>query len=511
MATTPRSPEHPVPTTGSLDELVASVLDVGDLDGLDGATALAEATASVRLRRATELRELLIVAHWAGRHGHPADERDPMLEPGGEGTPAVREYCLPELAMARDTHFLTVRTATADVLDLTHRLPLTWAKVVALGCEAWVARKVAVLSRDVPLAAVGVVDRAVAQAIGGQAPSTVLEIARAKVIEADPETHAMRRELERRRRYVTLSKSDEFGYRHVIARVTAGDAAWIDAMVDRVADILSAEHGHDHNRDQLRSLAMGWLARPADLLRLLMTHTETDQQPEDGSDGDQPVGDDPDASRPVWTPAHLDDTVGRLASMSCRQLASLRGTGTVFVHLTDQSLRRQAGVARVEGNGPFLVQALAELLGHADVTVKPVLDLAGRVRTDAYEHPDRLKDHVWATTGGDVFPFSPRTATREGVDFDHVLPYRSNGPPGQTGSHNSGPLRRRHHRWKTFGGYRYRPAGHGRNLWQTPHGLCLLVDHTGTRPLDPDQAEVMLSAPPGLDIHFADVEWVGAA
>jgi hypothetical protein len=90
------------------------------------------------------------------------------------------------------------------------------------------------------------------------------------------------------------------------------------------------------------------------------------------------------------------------------------------------------------------------------------------------------------------------------VDFDHVTPYRPpdvGGPPGQTGAHNSGPLRRRHHRWKTFGGYRCRQAGPGRHLWQTPYGLCYLKDAEGTRRLTEPEADLFLTAPPGLDIH----------
>ena len=246
-----------------------------DLDGLDARATLAAARGGVGARRAAEVEEMRIAAHWAVLHGHPRNDRDPMTSPGGEGAPPVREYCLPELAMARETHTVTTRALIADALDLQHRLPRTWARVVAMECEPWVARKVAVVSRAVPVATVGIVDRAVAAAISGHAPSTVLEIAQAKVIEADPETHAMRREAERHRRYATLSTADEFGYRHLIARITAGDAAWLDAMIDRVADILAVDHGHDHNRDELRSLALGWLARPADLLKLLLDHTET--------------------------------------------------------------------------------------------------------------------------------------------------------------------------------------------------------------------------------------------
>ena len=224
--------------TSTVDETLSA-----PVDELSAAGVLAEASAALRARRAAEVAELVLAHQWAVLHGQAHGERDPMVTPAGEGTPSVREYALPELAMARETHPATTRALVADVLDLVHRLPLTWSRVQALGCEPWVARKVAVLSRAVPADAVGVVDRAVAAAICGHAPSTVLELARAKVIEADPEGHAMERERSRHERYVSLSRADEFGFRHVIARVTAGDAAWIDAMVDRVADILVLEHG----------------------------------------------------------------------------------------------------------------------------------------------------------------------------------------------------------------------------------------------------------------------------
>ena len=453
---------------------------------------LAAASDSTQARRLGEVRELEVAVEWAVRHGHPRDERDPMVEPGGDGTPAVREFAIPELAMARDTHAATTRSLMADGLDLVHRLPRTWEVVRAGTCEPWVARKVAVMSRALDREAVAVVDVAVARAIAGHAPSSVLEIAQAKVIEADPAAHAAKREVQARERYVALSRSDEVGYRCVIAKVTAGDAAWIDAMVDRVADILQLTHGVDHNRGELRSMAMGWLARPVDLLRLLVEHTAIDP-------------DQPDTP-PVWWAADLPALVDRVAAMTPRQLSSLRGDGRLFVHVTDEAIRTGAGVARVEGVGPVDVAQLHELLGHAHVTVTPVLDLRFRRRVDAYEHPEAIKDHVWAQCGGDVFPFSNRSATRAAVDFDHSVPFDPGGPPGQTGAHNCGPLRRRHHRWKTFGGYRCRTAGPGRHVWQTPHGLCLLVDHRGTRRLDPEQAEVMLSAPAGVEMYVSDVE-----
>ena len=94
-------------------------------------------------------------------------------------------------------------------------------------------------------------------------------MAQAKIIEADPAAHAAKVEAERRRRYVTLSQSDEQGLRHVIARVTAGDAVWVDALLERVADLIAPDHPDDTTRDELRSIAFGWLARPEELVALL--------------------------------------------------------------------------------------------------------------------------------------------------------------------------------------------------------------------------------------------------
>jgi hypothetical protein len=169
-------------TTADLDSRAPA-----GLDELDAPALLTAATDAAAARRAAEVAEMRVAAQWAALHGEPRGERDPMTMPGGEGTPEVREYALPELAMARDTHTATTRALIADTLDLQHRLPLTWARVVELACEPWVARRVATLSRSVPAATVGIVDRAVAAAITGHAPSTVLQIAQAKTVEADPE------------------------------------------------------------------------------------------------------------------------------------------------------------------------------------------------------------------------------------------------------------------------------------------------------------------------------------
>lgn len=485
-------------TTAILDATPGPVPGVG-IAAHDAEATLALAESSTRARRFAEVEDLLVAAHWADLHSelpvHDPDlhahAREKMVQPGGDGTPPMREFAVAELSFARETHHATTRAALADILDLRHRLPRTFAIMTALRCEPWVARKVAVISRHLSAETVGIVDRAVAAAISGESPATVLELARAKTIEADPDHEHDRLEFEARRRYVALSRADESGLRTVIARVTNGDAVWVDALVDRVADILAAEHGH--NRDELRDEAFGWLARPADLLQLLLEHTRPDGEP-------APDCEPEDDRRPVWAPEHLAQTLAGLAALTCRQLASLRPKAVVHVHVTDAALHGSSGVARFEGLGPMLVRRLADLLGHADISLQPVRDLNGRIKINEYEHPERLKDHVWQTSGGDVFPYSP-SASRLAVDYDHPQPFDHGGPPGQTGTHNSGPLRRTHHRWKTFGDYRCRQAGPGRYLWQTPRGRYYLRDHTGTHPLDADHAEMIMDAPTGVDLY----------
>ena len=138
-------------------------------------------------RREVELDDLRVAGHWAALHstdpkGDPGFVRgcpggDRLVAVGGEGTPRVRELCFHELGIARQVHAQSARAVVADVLDLQHRLPLTWARLEALAADAFVARRVAVKSRELPLAVVGLVDVAVAAVIGRLSAGRVLAIA----------------------------------------------------------------------------------------------------------------------------------------------------------------------------------------------------------------------------------------------------------------------------------------------------------------------------------------------
>lgn len=437
------------------------------ISDLDAAGVLAASGGALRRRREAQVEDLLLVLQWADLHGADPQEQpgavpvgrggERLVELGGDGTPRVQELCVHELAIARHTHPASTRATMGDALDLRHRLPLTWAQVVALECETWVACKVARMSRRLDRDQVQIVDQAVASAIAGQSPGRVLAIAEAKVIEADPAAHVARFEEGRRRRGVWVSRTDlETGTRSVFSRVEPGDAAWVDAIVERIADallarpdLLRAHHPDlpvelaDLGHDELRAIAFGWLARPEDVCELLRIKA------------DELLPRRPHARAVIYL--HLHES-------------ALAGTSTA--------------PARVEGLGPMLLDQVVSLLGHAHVTVKPVIDLDDHRSVNAYEFPTAVTERTRLRCVGDVFPYATNTATMTGrYDDDHAVPYDPLGPPGQTGDHNDAPLTRSHHRAKTHRGYRVKQIGDGAYLWTTPHGLRRLVDADGTHEL----------------------------
>jgi hypothetical protein len=475
------------------------------IEELDATATLAAVSSTLRWRRAAEVEDLRLAQHWADLHADdPGAARkaaglpircfeDRLVAVGGPGGPRVRESAVAELAIAREIHPLAASRLLGDALDLRHRLPRTWSVVQGLAAEVWLARRVATLTRGLAPDRVALVDAAVAEAIGSESPARVLELTRAKVIEADPETHQAAVEAEKRRRYVALGRTDEHGLRHLVARVTAGDAAWIDATVDRVADILAARHREQPDptrpgptqpvptRDELRATAMGWLARPAELLRLLLEHSDVASTNDDADD------DREDRSRATAFPTDL------LGALRALDPAKVRPPVVVYVHLHEAAVTgATSGVARVEGLGPQTLARLHDLLGHAHVTVRPVIDLRDRISVNAYEHPESVKERVHLTRVGDYFPYAAGTSRR--ADLDHPTPYDVNGPPGQTGTHNSGPLTRRHHRLKTHAGFRARQIGPGCYVWRTPRGNYLVVDPTGTHPVSPEHGEMLMRA-----------------
>lgn len=431
-----------------------------DLGVPDCAEALLDrAEELVGERRAALVEDLEVVLGWADLHSAEPGVRieggDRLVRLGGEGTPSVRDLCLEELSIARHVHLNATRAAMADALDLRHRLPRLWAAVQGLRIEPWVARKVAATSRGLDRAAVAHVDQVVSGVVA-QSPSRVLDAAEQAIAEADVEAHRSQVEQAKALKGVWVARSREElpGLRSVFARIDAADAVWVDATVQRVADLLSADPGlrEEHHpelgqapsADELRAAAFGWLARPGDLAELLGILEEA---PQSG------VARRPDA--------------------------------VVYVHLEQEALPDDP-VAREERLGPLLVEQVTKLVGHAQVILKPVIDLNRATAVDGYDHPAAVRERTQLRMAGDGFPYATSRSRR--WDADHVTPYDPDGPPGQTGDLNIAPLGRHSHRAKTHLGYEVEQVGLASYRWRTPHGLERTVDARGThapdRPID---------------------------
>ncbi|MBM7515035.1 DUF222 domain-containing protein [Nocardioides nitrophenolicus] len=463
-----------------------------DLSDATPERLLLAAEDGVRERRAAEVRQLELLLAWADLHsGDPQAEPDAvpvrfggprLVDLGGDGTPGVQDLALLEIAIARHEGVLATRNALADAFDLRHRLPAVWAGVRAGRCEVWVVRKVARMSRRLDRAQVRLVDTALAAALD-QAPSRILAIAEAKIIEADPIAHHDRIEKNRRLRGVWYPQprpgsqidddtagGSQAGIGTVFARLDEADALEHARMVANLATAL-AEHAPPPadgqvplSMDHWRAEAFAMLADPAAVLTFLSGPAAGD-------------GEDDGPSDAVAAPA-----------------AEL----VVHVALTDADAF--GPVARVEGLGPRLLTQVRELLNHhtrrhATVSVTPVIDLHAGRSVSGYEHPTDVKRRTELRTVGDMFPHATGLFTKRGrsPDHDHTTPYDTHGPPGQTGDHNDTPLARHHHRAKTHvPGYTVLQLGPDRWVWGTPHGLYRLVTGGGTRPVT--QAEYHLLA-----------------
>ncbi|WGY04160.1 hypothetical protein QI633_10410 [Nocardioides sp. QY071] len=425
----------------------------------------------MRHRRQLEVDALLRLLAWCDLHSLDPQSQpgavpvrlggDRLVRLGGEGTPQTSELCMAEFAVASNAGWIATSHRAAAALDLRHRLPRLWERVQRLDVEVWVARRIADLSRNLTRTAVEIVDISVAAACD-LTPGKLVELAEARIIEADPQAHRERIAAEearigvfarRRRAGDAVAEIDgQAGVQPITLRLPNAGALEFTTSVEELAQALADHHVPDDEddvatMDQFRARAVELLADPHAAVRFLEGLRE-----------------------PETPPAPTTTRAPRKA--------------TVYVHIDAAVLTGLAtGVARVEDLGPMLLEQVAALVRHRSIDLHPVIDLNSGTAVDAYEHPTACKERTQLRTGGDVFPHSASRTRR--LDHDHVTPYDKNGPPGQTGDLNDAPLTRRHHRAKTHLPYRTRQLGLGAYRWQTPHGLLRVVTRYGTTVVEP--------------------------
>lgn len=457
-------------------------MDIGFGD-LDAAATLACAESEVPTRRRQGRDRLLLLQHWADLHAEDPQAApgvvsvskggDRLVQLGGDGTPQASELCWAELAIALQAGVIAVRNQAGQALDLRHRLPQVWTAVQELRIEPWVAQKIATLTRALDRDQVRLVDTAVAAAVE-ESPGRLLAIAEAKTIEADLDGYRTRLAEDARRTGVWVSRprpgelvedQAEPGTRRMSAKLPAVDVVEAEANLEDVADALALHSNHHRpdddpdgggagdapTRDQLRAQAFALLVTDPHAAAALLDGLDTP----------------PSAEEPAAVPRKKKPR-----------------PATLYLHLTDTVLRGDAdGLARAEALGPMLLDQVADLVQHRQITLQPVIDLNTVHNVNSYEHPTPVKTRTRLRTVYDVFPHSTSRATTR-LDHDHPTPYDPGGPPGQTGDHNDAPLTRYHHRAKTHAGhhgYQVDQLGLGAYRWITPHGLARLVTPRGTR------------------------------
>ncbi len=142
---------------------------------------------------------------------------------------------------------------------------------------------------------------------------------------------------------------------------------------------------------------------------------------------------------------------------------------------------------KVERLGAASLDLLRDWLSRAErVVVRPVLDPSRTATVDRHDPPAWMRESVVLRDGHCVFPGC--TVDARICDQDHIIAYvglDDGGPPGQTSVENLACLCRRHHRVKTFTGWRYHRLTTGPHAgsyrWTDPHGLTYRASPTPKR------------------------------
>ena len=164
------------------------------------------------------------------------------------------------------------RLYIADALDVRHRLPLIWAKVVAREARIPWVRLVASKTRHLSVEAAAHVDAAMAEFVDGCLSWGRFESRLdGKIVKADPETAAAREAARMAEQVAKRTRSSERGTAGFFIRSSIGVIARIDATVAFVAEALQA-FGDTDPLDERRVKAVLVLCNPAKAVELLAAY-----------------------------------------------------------------------------------------------------------------------------------------------------------------------------------------------------------------------------------------------
>jgi len=406
---------------------------------------------AIEARTRAEIAEAVAIADLAAEHAWDADATFDVIGTrpvriGADGTALVDEFLPLEVAALKGISVAAATWLIRDIVNLKARHPLVWFQATRGLIPIWRACQLAaeVARFGLTLDQARELDARLAPKLPGLAWRRALQLARGLITDLAPDKVTALAERARADRFVRKLPTDDPSVAYLSARVDTADAIFFDAMVDRIADLLTAR-GDTDTKDVRRAKAVGILATP-ERARLILA----------------------EAVNPV-DPAAVPSTDPRLLPQT-----------DLYVHVAENTLLTGRGPCRVEGVGPLAATMLRHLLGHTRIRLTPVLRPYENIAVDSYEIPDQIRRQVLLRDTYEVFPHSSRTARHQ--DLDHTIPWRP-GEPGQTRAANLGPLSRRAHRAKTHGGWQLEQPAPGIFWWQTPSGHSYRIGPNGTRPM----------------------------
>jgi hypothetical protein len=325
-----------------------------------------------------EIAKLRKIAEWAAEHV-VADEADAAtltergldtgLPVAGPGAPLVSDFAVMELSALLGRSLDSGRNYVGQVVELAHRLPSIWTRVLDGEVPVWKALRIADSTRLLPEDAAGFVDRQLAPFAHGCTWAQIDRLVEEALVRFDPDAAEERRRESQDHRHVDTGL-DNVGYdgiAHINGVLDAADALDLEQALARRAK-LYGQLGDDDSLDVRRAKALGEIAREDLALDLEVADPETGE-------------------------------ITRTVPGSKTELV-------LHISATDQTVGR-FGNTRT----PISVEQIKTRLNlpNTSVIVRPVVDLNGSRPVGSYEIPDRISRQVTLRDHHCVFPYVHQT------------------------------------------------------------------------------------------------------
>ena len=194
---------------------------------------------------------ILDAATWPGTQGE--------LALAGEGAPLVAEFCVAEFAVAIGVSTDAGRDLIANALEIRHRLPRIWARIMAGDLPAWRGRRIAQSTVTLSPAGAEFVDAQLAPFAHRSGPAATERLVAEATARFEPARAAAEAVDAAERRHVKVSHGQVSfdGTCAVQAELDLADALDLEDALSREAATLAAA-GCEESLDVRRSLSQRW-------------------------------------------------------------------------------------------------------------------------------------------------------------------------------------------------------------------------------------------------------------